>query len=187
MKIGVVADTHVPDRINELDQSLVSQLKDDGVELIIHAGDICVNRTLEQLSEIAPVHAVRGNRDWLFVNKLSRILLLDINSKTLGVMHGHGGIFFYLWDKILTYTVGYDFERYYQKVKKTFKNADIIIFGHTHRPVCIWRDGTLVLNPGSASLKNVESKNRTYGLLQIDRNGKIYAEIKSLPDNFVKR
>ena len=155
MKIGVVADTHVPDRVKELDQLLLAQLSADGVELIIHAGDICVHRIIEQLEEIAPVYAVRGNRDWLFIKKLSRTLLLEINTKQIGVMHGHGGIFFYIWDKLLTFMIGYNFERYYKKMTKIFTNSDIIIFGHTHRPVNRWCDRRLIMNPGSASLKNI--------------------------------
>ncbi len=181
MRIGVIADTHVPDRVNELDPLLISSLKAQQVDVLIHAGDICVDRVLKQLKEIAPLYAVRGNRDWLLIHKLHRSLTIKLENKILGITHGHGNLIFYLWDKFLNYTTGYKFERYYRNMIRTFKNVDVIIFGHTHRPICKWYEGKLILNPGSASFNNGLNK-KTYGLIEIDQNGKIKGEIVYFAD-----
>ncbi len=69
IRVGVVADTHVPDRAIDIHPALIPQLKAAGVQRILHAGDVCAPSVLEQLGEIGPVTAVRGNRDWLFGNR----------------------------------------------------------------------------------------------------------------------
>jgi putative phosphoesterase len=61
--LGVIADTHIPDRARSLDPQLLSIFDAAQVKAILHAGDVCVPRILDELGEIAPVHAVRGNRD----------------------------------------------------------------------------------------------------------------------------
>lgn len=61
MRIGVVADTHIPGRARALPEALLRGLA--GVDLILHAGDICVAPVLDWLAELAPVIAVAGNND----------------------------------------------------------------------------------------------------------------------------
>lgn len=61
MKIGVLADTHIPTKAKELPGRVIEGFKD--VDLIIHAGDIVNRETLERLQEIAPLKAVAGNVD----------------------------------------------------------------------------------------------------------------------------
>jgi hypothetical protein len=61
VRIGVLADTHIPDRAKELHPDIIPIFQQHEVDRIIHAGDICVPSVLEQLTKVAPVDAVRGN------------------------------------------------------------------------------------------------------------------------------
>ena len=63
--LGVVADTHVPDRARQINPDLLRVLRQAQVQAILHAGDVCSQVVLDQLGQIAPVYAVRGNRDWI--------------------------------------------------------------------------------------------------------------------------
>ena len=63
--IGVVSDTHIPARAPFLPSSLFGLL--DGVDLILHAGDIEEESVLDELRALAPVEAVAGNMDPLYV------------------------------------------------------------------------------------------------------------------------
>ncbi|MFZ3078594.1 MAG: metallophosphoesterase family protein, partial [Bellilinea sp.] len=69
-RLGVVADTHIPDRVRSLHPDLLPGLSAAKVEAILHAGDICSPAVLAVLSQVAPVVAVRGNRDWAFAGTL---------------------------------------------------------------------------------------------------------------------
>jgi len=179
MKIGIIADTHIPDRISSFDQNIIDNLREDDIDLLIHAGDICTKKVLDQLKQIAPVCAVRGNRDWLILNNLPNKINIKKNNISIGITHGHGNILFYFWDKLLTITIGYRFERFYDLLINMFPDVDVIIFGHTHRPMCEWINGKLFINPGSVTINNIDSNSRTYALMEIDQNSKIKAEIKS--------
>ena len=62
-RVGVVSDTHVPEFHPALHRAIFRRLA--GVDVILHAGDITEQSTLDTLSRIAPVVAVRGNHDEL--------------------------------------------------------------------------------------------------------------------------
>jgi len=59
--LGLISDTHLPDRLRALPPEVFDAL--DGVDLILHAGDVGTLAVLDQLSTIAPVVAVHGNDD----------------------------------------------------------------------------------------------------------------------------
>ena len=61
MLIGLLSDTHIPDRAKVLPQKVIDTFSD--VELILHAGDLTSPRVIKELEEIAPVMAVQGNMD----------------------------------------------------------------------------------------------------------------------------
>ena len=58
--LGVLADTHIPDRVNQLNPRVLEIFQQAEVNAILHAGDVSVPRVLEELGQVAPVHAVRG-------------------------------------------------------------------------------------------------------------------------------
>ncbi len=61
VRVIVLADTHAPRRWRSCPPAVAGQLR--GVDLILHAGDVCTAATLDELAGYAPVRAVRGNND----------------------------------------------------------------------------------------------------------------------------
>jgi len=150
MKIGVIADTHIPVSARELPQKVYDYFS--GCDLIIHAGDAVEMSVIEKLNAIAETRAVRGNMDSLEVRKrLPEKLVLKAGGKSIGVTHGTGSAF---------------------KVKEAALAAfsekmDIIIFGHSHVPFNETIDGTLFFNPGSAT-DRVFARYRSFGVIEIE-------------------
>jgi putative phosphoesterase len=180
LTVGVVADTHIPDRVRMMHPCVISSLAQANVNLILHAGDISSHGVLEELGRVAPVQAVRGNRDWLFVKTLPLILNLELAGVPLALMHGHGGMLNYLVDKYLYLRDGYDFARYQKKLVKSAAQAKVIVFGHTHRSVNTIIDGRLLFNPGSANFGNNREILPSIGLLRFFVGGEVRGEILKL-------
>lgn len=142
--IGVIADTHVPQRLKQLPKGIADALR--GVDLILHAGDINSLRVLQELEAIAPVQAVAGNAD-LFRSGLPLTRLIEIEGRRIGLVHGHGGWPTYLWSKLHNFA-GYDEEYYLRIVRRSFGPVAAIVFGHTHRFHRSIQSGVLLFNPG---------------------------------------
>jgi len=176
--LGVIADTHIPDKSPGLHAGIADTFQQAGVSLIIHAGDISVPGVLRRLEAIAPVAAVRGNRDWLMYFRLPAKLTLTYYGCVIGIFHGHGGIKDYILGKLLTlrHPERYPFRHYRRIAKSTFPKAKIIIFGHSHMPENRWIEGTLYFNPGSARTRRKDSP-PSIGLITIAPGGKITSEI----------
>lgn len=178
--VAVVADTHVPDRVGELHPHLLPSLREIRPDIVLHAGDICAPDVLAQLGRIAPVEAVRGNRDWAFVSALPQLRRLAINGVKITLQHGHGTFGDYLADKMAYLRQGYHFERYAKIVRRAVDGAQVLVFGHTHHAECVWENGVLLFNPGSASMPPNRQGTPSFGVLQIGEDGKISAEIHPL-------
>src|SRR5688572_14292918 len=118
--IGVISDTH-----GLLRPEAVEALR--GVELIMHGGDIGKPEVLTDLEKIAPVVAVRGNNDKeTWATEIPETQTIDIDGVTLFMIHD-------------IKTMDGDADR-----------KDVIIFGHSHKPLIETRDRVLYVNPGSA-------------------------------------
>lgn len=180
-KIGVIADTHIPDRLPKLHSDILDLLQKHEVSHILHAGDICTPRVLEELAQIAPVTAVKGNRDFVFNDNIPPVQHFQVNGWQIALMHGSGTQREYWRDKWQYLLHGYRIERYKALVMRTAPAAQIIVFGHTHRPLNEWVDGKLLFNPGSASFGPPEGGPPTLGLLRFHSNGTVSGEI--LPVN----
>lgn len=178
--IGVVADTHVPDRVNSLHPGLLDALRSAGVQHILHVGDVSAGRVLEQLEQVAPLTAVRGNRDFLIARRLHLVERMEICGVSLVMMHGHGGLLPYLWDKALHFTLGYDLTRYLRKLARSGGSAQVVVFGHTHNAVIANYEGKLFFNPGSASSGAYRHGLPSFGLLRFPGSGQVNAEIARL-------
>lgn len=123
--VGLISDTHGLLR-PEVSAAFA------GVDAIVHAGDVGGSSVLAGLSAIAPTFAVSGNCDDRSDPALPRSRTMVIGGLTLHVSHG---------DECGRPTPSLLLARY---------DADIIVFGHTHKPL-EHRDGRrLVLNPGAA-------------------------------------
>lgn len=159
MKIGVISDTHIPERAKELPRELLQAFRD--VDMIIHAGDLADLKVLDELKKICPnVKAVWGNMDPQEIrSKLPEKEIIKIGKHTIGLMHGWGAP---------NNLVGI--------LKSSFKEdkVDLIIFGHSHRAMNQKLGGVLFFNPGSA-LDKIFSDHTSYGIIEI--NDEIKARI----------
>ncbi len=151
LTVGVVSDTHIPDRVDRIHPQIISTFQAAQVDQILHAGDISIPAVLAELEQVAPVLAVRGNRDLIFDRSLPKLRLIELAGVKVALMHGHGGWINYFKDKLVYFREGYQLERYLPKIFNAAPEARVYIFGHTHFPENFWREGKLFFNPGSAS------------------------------------
>jgi putative phosphoesterase len=152
--IGLISDTH-----GQLRAGVHEALK--GVELILHAGDVGGDEILDELALIAPVHAVYGNTDAPGNPRLSAQIVREIGGLVIQVQHGH---------ESGRLTADALLERF---------NADVLVYGHTHRQSVTRREGRLVINPGAAGPRRFHLM-PSVARLTI-RDGEAEVEIVSLP------
>ncbi len=179
-RLGVVADTHIPDRVRSLHPDLLPGLMAGNAEVILHAGDICSPAVLAELSQVAPVVAVRGNRDWAFAGALPWARSFTAGGIRVAMQHGMGNFWHYWWDKLKFATVGYRFARYKRLLLHSMPGHDVMIFGHTHRAVNLAEDGILFFNPGSAAVTPGSLPAPSFGMLTLDGLGGVTGEIISM-------
>lgn len=152
MLVGLISDTHSLIRPEALDAL-------SGVDLIIHAGDVGGDTVLAALRAIAPVEAVLGNTDPLD-GSLPEHLDLDLEGVRVHVTHGH--------------ELGHPTpERLLKK-----HDADVIVYGHTHKPLIEEHGTRLVVNPGAAGPRRFNLK-PSVARLRIDQR-RAHAEIVML-------
>jgi putative phosphoesterase len=132
MDIGLISDTH-----GLLRPDVHTALA--GVELILHAGDVGGRDILLELELIAPVRAVFGNTDPPGAMRLRESLDLTLGGLRVHVSHGH------------------ELGRPKPDALLAVYDADVIVYGHTHRQV-IHRapDGRVVINPGAAGQRRFD-------------------------------
>ena len=157
--LGVLSDTHIPDRARQLPRRALEVFRSASVEAILHAGDISTPGVLQELEQVAPVHAVRGNRDIYTLRHLPAQVILTYDGFKVGMLHGHGRLHTYLADKAYNLVYGIQEERYKQRVIEALPGVDVMIFGHLHRRIIEWVGGVLLLNPGSACCPDGHSGN----------------------------
>jgi putative phosphoesterase len=159
-RIGVVADTHCPEFLDRLPDRLFEAL--EGVDLVLHAGDINSEVTLAALGRLAPVEAVRGDHDGSFEN-LPAFREVTVEGKTIVVVHGNRSRWLeepytLLW----TLSLGYfrPHRGLPRALKRRFPKADAIVYGHTHRARAETIEGALLFNPGGVHQWNPAAANR---------------------------
>jgi putative phosphoesterase len=133
MLVGLVSDTH-----GLIRPELFTAL--EGVQLILHAGDVGGRDVLTELGAVAPIQAVYGNTDPPGAPDLAPQLLLNLDGFSIHVSHGH---------EVGSPTAEKLLARY---------TADIIVFGHTHKPLIERAGSRLVVNPGAAGPRRFSLK-----------------------------
>jgi uncharacterized protein len=128
MRLGVIADTHGllrPEVFNVFSE----------VDHILHAGDLGPLELLAELESLAPVTAVYGNTDAFDVRaRLPQVARVELDGFRIVVTHG---------DQFGSPTP--------ETVQQAFPDAEILVFGHTHRPLLTLVDVVVtVMNPGGA-------------------------------------
>ncbi len=152
VRIGVISDTH-----GILDPTVLDAFA--GVVQIIHAGDVVDPEILTMLESVAPVVAVAGNVDPpALVERLPR--------DAAGVVAG------------VSYVVGHKRKRLLKHLAAGGigdvaggKYPDLVVFGHEHVPSVAWVEGTVYLNPGSASAPYEEDDGPTVAIVEVGPTG----------------
>jgi putative phosphoesterase len=128
VRLGVIADTHGRLRPEVLEVFA-------GVDRILHAGDVGGAAILEQLGALAPVTAVYGNIDGGTLRaRLPRVVELRIDDVQFVLTHGDQ----------------FGLPRP-EALKEAFPRADVMIYGHSHKPLIHnFDDFSVALNPGAA-------------------------------------
>jgi len=122
MKVGLISDTHDlmrPEALAAL----------SGVNVILHAGDVCGPRVLRKLEEIAPVSVVRGNCDggpW--ADDWPECLTIELEGVKIHMVHDVGLL----------------------NIDPVREGVSIVLSGHSHVPGIRMIGGVRYVNPGSA-------------------------------------
>ena len=167
LTLGVIADTHVPDRRRSLDPRLLEILRSRDIQAILHAGDVSSPAVLAELEQIAPVYAVRGNRDWLWLRYLPSDRIMTFAGVSIGMTHGHFGWVRYLLDRPYYTLHGYRHEHLLPRLLARFRQTQVIVFGHGHLPLNEWIDGRLLFNPGSPHFPSEKNIAPSLGFLHL--------------------
>ncbi len=144
MKIGIISDTH-----DLLRPEVVDALQ--GCDYILHGGDISSQRILDQLEQIAPVKAVRGNNDKELADHLPFFLDFEL-----------GGLRIYMAHKK-------------KDLPEDLAPYHLVIYGHSHQYASVWQESagknrTLLFNPGSCGPRRLIQP-VTMAILRIDPDG----------------
>ncbi len=158
--VGILSDTHLSHCTDIFLEQVHRAFTDCTV--IIHAGYL-TDRSILDAFEGKVVHAVHGNMCTPHVQQmLPHNKLITLDGFHIGICHGAG----------LRSTIE-------ERVWRLFPEADCIIYGHTHHPICEKKGGVLFINPGSFQSTGPYGAPATYALLHID-NSDINASIHSL-------
>jgi len=156
MRILIVSDTH------RHDQNLKEVLRGAGsIDRLIHLGD--AEGSEDYIRQIAncPVNIVRGNND--FYCDLPREEEFTLGRYKVLITHGH------------YYYVSLNMQEIVRQAKA--RNMDIVMFGHTHRPLIKFEDGIAFLNPGSISYPRQEGRKPSFIIMEIDKQGEAHYSI----------
>lgn len=158
--IGLISDTHIPSRAKVMPSRVFEIFRN--ASLIIHAGDLTQLSVMDELEQLAPVVAVRGNMDSPEVKaRLPVTNAAKVDNCRIGVVHSLG-----LFGSI-------------RKMPNEAQTAkfNALVFGHTHSPTIKRENGVLLINPGSPTNPMLPFITKpTVGLLKIFE-GKIEPEI----------
>jgi putative phosphoesterase len=176
----VVGDTHIPDRIRVLHPELISSIRNQQPDGIIHTGDICQLEVLDMLSQIAPVLAVRGNRDLLLANLLPTEVSFSLNGVKITCLHGHGRPLYYLVDKAYFMFTGRQQRFTLPWLEHNFNSSQMIIYGHTHIKRNQKIGDQVFFNPGSPTKSAFDSGVLSYGVVTVYPDKRIDAGFQNL-------
>ena len=158
-KILIISDTH---RKNENYFKVLS--KEEPLQMIIHCGDVEGTEYAISAAAQCPVEMVAGNNDMF--SSLPGELEFRIGKYKVWVTHGNQ---YYV-------SMGYEMIREEAKIR----GADIVMCGHTHRPVLEVGSELTVINPGSLSYPRQEGKRPSYVMMEIDERGEASFSLRYL-------
>ena len=158
-RIMIVSDSHR--RHGNLAEAIYNEQPFD---LLIHLGDIEGEEDIIQELAGGEVIMVPGNND--FFSPLPREREIELAGKKVLLTHGH------------YYYVSLDLQTLREEC--IARGIDIVMFGHTHRPVIIVEDNITLINPGSISYPRQADGIPTYIILEINDNNEFNFELKNV-------
>jgi putative phosphoesterase len=169
--LGLIADTHYGDRLHALPPAVHDIF--EGVDLILHAGDVGRLELLDELGRTAPVVAVHGN-DEVFPEtqrELPYQQLLHVAGQRLVLTHAHNPDLAHELESRKDDAWGPKLAR-----RAAFGHragAGIVVYGHTHIPTDVVQDGVRLINPGALASGNhhMRQSRRTVALLYLHTDG----------------
>lgn len=156
MKILIVSDTH---RYNENYLRVLERVSP--VDMVIHCGDIEGSEYAIAQSVGCPVQMVQGNND--FFSDLPREKEFRLGKYKVWLTHGH------------TYGVMVGNNLIKEEAKD--REVDIVMYGHTHRPVVDRDDAIVAVNPGSLTYPRQEGGKPSFIIMEIDNKGEAHFTI----------
>lgn len=150
MKVLIVSDTH---RRNENFMKVLE--REAPVDMVIHCGDAEGSEDEIYFAAKCPLMAVLGNND--FFSNLPKEREFNIEKYKVWVVHGHN------------YYVSAGNETLKREARG--RGADIVMYGHTHRPVIDIEDGLITINPGSLSYPRQEGRRPSYIVMDVEKDG----------------
>ena len=160
MKILIVSDTH-----GKHGNFIKALRAEEPVDMLIHCGDTEGEEDfIRQRTSCLSVPIVKGNND--FFSHLPSDLELDVAGLHLFITHGHG------------YGVSMGTERLQEEANS--RKVDIVMYGHTHRPMIEKEDGLWIINPGSLSYPRQDGHDPTYIIMNVDEGGEPSFELKKI-------
>jgi putative phosphoesterase len=178
LRVGLISDTHIPEARAALWPQVFSAF--DGVDVILHGGDIHELVVLDQLAEVAPTYAARGNGEDGSAGRavapsderLRYSWLLDLAGVRVGLTHDL---------PVPEYPPNLTVERWKQRRFGT-GDVDVIVYGDSHVEAVDVIDATLCVNPGSPTYPhNLNTQLGTIGFLDLD-HGEVRATVWQLTE-----
>ena len=159
MRVAVLSDTHSPRRWKACPPAVGEVLR--RADAILHAGDVCLAETLEELAAYAPVHAVLGNNDGPDVARWGapERMQLELGGLPIAMIHDSGPA-----------------KGRPARLRQMFPDAALVVFGHSHIPLDEIHDGQRIFNPGSPTDRR-RQPHGTVGELVIDDGRLLTARI----------
>lgn len=159
MKVLIVSDTH---RRNENYIEVLERV--EPVDMVIHCGDIEGSEYLIAESAGCLVQMVTGNND--FFSDLPREKEFNIGKYKVWLTHGH------------TYYVSMSNENLKREARE--RGVDIVMYGHTHRPVVDIESDIIAINPGSLTYPRQDGKRPSFVIMELDKAGEAHFTINYL-------
>lgn len=147
MKILLVSDTHGHD------ERLEKALEIEKPDFLCHMGDLEGSEDYIRVLAQCPLAMVSGNND--FFTDLNPEVTFELQGFRIFMTHGH------------YYYVSMDTERLKEAARRN--GADIVLFGHTHRPILEMEKGLIVANPGSLTFPRQEQRRPSYMVMDLER------------------
>lgn len=156
MKILIISDTH---RNNDNYVKVLEKVAP--VDMLIHCGDVEGSEYMIAQRAGCPVQMVMGNND--FFSDLPREKEFTIEKYKVWLTHGH------------TYYVSMGNETIKKEARE--RGVDIVMYGHSHKPVVDIDKDIIAVNPGSLAYPRQEGRRPSFIIMELDKKGEAHFTI----------